>query len=161
MSNQQALPTKYRLGVGIMLINHDKKVFVGQRADRFSDAWQMPQGGIDEGEEPLAAALRELQEEVGTSSVDVIASTEDWVSYDLPIEIIHELWNGQYRGQKQIWYLMRLKGGNEQINIATEVPEFIQWKWVELEILPEVIVEFKKELYQKLVEYFKPMIANL
>ena len=161
MSNQQALPTKYRLGVGIMLINHDKKVFVGQRADRFSDAWQMPQGGIDEGEEPLVAALRELKEEVGTNDVEIISQTKDWVYYDLPVDLIPELWGGRYRGQKQMWYLMKLNGGDEKINLLTETPEFTIWKWVNIDDLPEVIVEFKKELYQKLVLEFKGAIARL
>jgi putative (di)nucleoside polyphosphate hydrolase len=161
MPNPQNLPTKYRHGVGIMLINSEKKVFVGQRSDRFSDAWQMPQGGIDGNEDPLAAALRELKEEVGTNHVDVIASTPDWISYDLPAEIIHELWDGQYRGQKQIWYLMRLKGGDEQIDLKTDIQEFIKWKWIEPESLPDVIVEFKKELYKSLLAYFNPFIEKL
>ncbi len=161
MHDPNNIPTKYRLGVGIMLINAEKKVFVGQRADRFSDAWQMPQGGIDEGEEPLTAALRELEEEVGTNDAELIASTSDWIKYDLPVEIIPELWDGKYRGQKQMWYLMRLNGGDSKINLQTKIPEFVKWKWIEPEILPEVIVEFKKELYQKLVDYFKPIISKL
>ncbi len=161
MTENNNLPTEYRLGVGIMLINSDKRVFVGQRADRFSDAWQMPQGGIDEGEEPLAAALRELKEEVGTNDVEIISQTKDWIHYDLPVDLIPELWGGRYRGQKQMWYLMKLNGGDEKINLLTEIPEFTTWKWVNIDDLPDVIVEFKKELYQKLVLEFKGAIARL
>jgi putative (di)nucleoside polyphosphate hydrolase len=161
MSSNIKLPTEYRLGVGIMLINSDKKVFVGQRADRFTDAWQMPQGGIDEGEEPLTAALRELYEEVGVKDVEVIASTKEWITYNLPEDLIPELWNGKYRGQKQMWYLMRLKGGDELININTEIPEFVKWKWLDLKELPDVIVEFKKDLYTQLVLEFQGAITGL
>ncbi len=154
MSTDFTLPTEYRLGVGIMLINSENKVFVGQRADRFADAWQMPQGGIDLGEEPVDAALRELYEEVGVKNVEILASTKDWISYDLPHDLIPELWNGKYRGQKQMWFLMRMKGGDELINIKTEIPEFVKWKWIDLKELPNVIVEFKRELYVQLVNYF-------
>lgn len=161
MYKQQNLPTQYRLGVGVMLINSDKKVFVGQRVDRFSDAWQMPQGGINEGEDPLAAALRELEEETGINDVEVVAQTADWINYDLPRELIPELWGGKYKGQKQLWYLMRINGGDDKINLQTEVPEFVKWKWVEPSVLPDIIVEFKKDLYSFLVNYFQPFIDKL
>lgn len=161
MASNNHLPTEYRECVGIVLINHEKKVFVGQRVDKISDAWQMPQGGIENGEEPLKAALRELEEEVGTNNVEVIAQTSDWLYYDLPEDLVPKLWGGKFRGQKQKWFLMRLNGDDDQINIKTAIPEFLKWKWIEPNLLPEVIIEFKRDLYIELVKYFTPFIKEL
>jgi len=151
-------PQEFRLGVGIFLINSEGKVFVGQRLDKFSEAWQMPQGGIDEGEDPLQAVYRELEEEIGTSKATIIAQTPDWLSYDLPQELIPQFWGGKFRGQKQKWFLMKLDGPDELINIATEVPEFKEWKWLEPALLPSVIVDFKKDLYQNVLDQFSSYI---
>ena len=158
MTDISKLP--YRMGVGIMLINAENKVFVGRRADspRSSNAWQMPQGGIDEGEDVIQAALRELEEEVGTSDIAIIAQLEDWISYDLPPEWIPTLWNGKYRGQKQMWFLARLNGGDDLINIDTAHPEFIAWRWEEIDNLADQIVDFKKDMYKELVSYFKQFL---
>jgi putative (di)nucleoside polyphosphate hydrolase len=155
------LSSEYRKGVGIVLINHQKKVFVGQRIDKLSNAWQMPQGGIEDGEDPLHAALRELEEEIGTSEVEVLSQTQDWLKYDLPEYLVPTFWGGKYKGQEQLWFLMRLSGGDELINLNTQTPEFSAWKWIDLELLPNSIVEFKRDLYLKLVEQFKPIINSL
>lgn len=149
-----ALP--YRLNVGIMLINHDGLVFVGQRRDNHSDAWQMPQGGIDDGENPKEAALRELHEETGIPAnlVQVLEVSENWISYDLPKDLISQLWGGRFRGQKQKWYLMRFLGSDAEVNIQTETPEFSAWKWIPPDALVENIVPFKKSAYQKVLSEF-------
>ena len=149
-----ALP--YRLNVGIMLINHDGLVFVGQRRDNHSDAWQMPQGGIDNGENPKEAALRELHEETGIPAnlVQVLEVSENWISYDLPKDLISQLWGGRFRGQKQKWYLMRFLGSDAEVNIQTETPEFSAWKWIPPDALVENIVPFKKSVYQKVLSEF-------
>ena len=149
-----ALP--YRLNVGIMLINHNGLVFVGQRRDNHSDAWQMPQGGIDDGENPKEAALRELHEETGIPAnlVQVLEVSENWISYDLPKDLISQLWGGRFRGQKQKWYLMRFLGSDAEVNIQTETPEFSAWKWIPPDALVENIVPFKKSVYQKVLSEF-------
>ena len=149
-----ALP--YRLNVGIMIINHDGLVFVGQRRDNHSDAWQMPQGGIDDGENPKEAALRELHEETGIPAnlVQVLEVSENWISYDLPKDLISQLWGGRFRGQKQKWYLMRFLGSDAEVNIQTETPEFSAWKWIPPDALVENIVPFKKSVYQKVLSEF-------
>ena len=149
-----ALP--YRLNVDIMLINHDGLVFVGQRRDNHSDAWQMPQGGIDDGENPKEAALRELHEETGIPAnlVQVLEVSENWISYDLPKDLISQLWGGRFRGQKQKWYLMRFLGSDAEVNIQTETPEFSAWKWIPPDALVENIVPFKKSVYQKVLSEF-------
>ena len=148
---------EYRLGVGIMLVNEHNQVFVGKRLDQSTlgpDAWQMPQGGIDDGEEPLVAAMRELQEEVGTNKALVLAEYPGWLTYDLPQELIGQLWQGRYRGQKQKWFLMRLQGGDDLINITTAHPEFSDWKWEDINKIEATIVPFKRELYRKIVDEF-------
>jgi putative (di)nucleoside polyphosphate hydrolase len=144
----------YRLGVGVMLLNAQKHVFVGRRIDMRSEAWQMPQGGVDEGENPRAAALRELEEEIGTAKAEIIAESRGWLDYDLPHHLVPELWGGQYRGQRQKWYLMRFTGTDDDINLATAHPEFFEWKWAEAATLPELIVPFKRALYQHIVREF-------
>lgn len=148
----------YRVGVGIMLINNENKVFVGKRIDMKSEAWQMPQGGIDDGEDARTAALREMEEEIGTSKASVIAESKDWYYYDLPEDIIPKIWNGRFRGQQQKWFCLRFLGVDSDINIATRHPEFFEWKWIDIEKLPELIVPFKQKLYHEIIDEFKPYI---
>lgn len=152
----------YRPCAGIMLANTEGKVFVGQRIDKApeGDAWQMPQGGIDDGEEAEQAALRELVEETGISPglVDVIARSRNEHFYDLPEELLGKIWKGKYRGQRQWWFLMRFKGVDGDINIDTDHPEFSRWQWVSPDRLPQLIVPFKKRLYESLVSEFGELI---
>ncbi len=150
----------YRPCVGIMLVNMEGKVFVGQRIDNVVEAWQMPQGGIDEGEEAKDAALRELFEETGIDRrhVDIIAKARDEHFYDLPPELIGQIWGGKYRGQRQFWYLARFLGQDSDIDIETEHPEFRAWKWAQPETLPDLIVPFKRKLYRDIVQEFRALI---
>jgi putative (di)nucleoside polyphosphate hydrolase len=144
----------YRPCVGIMLFNEAGQVFVARRIDMVSEAWQMPQGGIDPGEAPDTAAFRELGEEIGTSNAEILDRTEDWLTYDLPLELIGKIWGGRYRGQRQLWFAMRFLGSDSDIDIETEKPEFLEWKWVEPDQLPDLIVPFKRALYAELVARF-------
>ena len=144
----------YRLGVGMVLLNDKKQVFVGRRIDTISDAWQMPQGGIDDGESAEQACMRELLEEIGTDKASIVASTSDWLSYDLPDDIQPKIWKGKYRGQKQKWFALSFLGKDSDINIATDHPEFCEWQWVNMIDLPDLIVSFKRELYQNVVSEF-------
>ena len=148
----------YRPGVGMMVLSPEGLVFVARRIDMPSEAWQMPQGGIDEGETPEQAAIREFREEVGTDKVEIIAESERWLSYDLPEELLPRLWGGRFRGQNQKWFVVRFTGTDDDINIATEHPEFLDWKWVELETIPDLIVPFKRRLYQDLVAEFGAIV---
>lgn len=150
----------YRPCVGIMLVNMDGRVFVGQRLDNKVEAWQMPQGGIDEGEDARAAALRELNEEtgIGREHVEIIAKTKDEHFYDLPVELVGTLWGGKYRGQRQQWFLARFVGKDSDIDIATDHPEFREWKWAEPDSLPDLIVPFKRKLYRDVLQEFRPLI---
>lgn len=147
----------YRSNVGIMMLNEKGYVFVGQRLDNNQNAWQMPQGGIDDGEDPETAAYRELLEETGVKKQDVrfVASSSQWLSYDLPENLIPILWNGKFRGQKQKWFLFKFLGEDRDINIATEHPEFSKWKWVSKENLLKGIVPFKKSVYENVLKEFK------
>lgn len=146
---------KYRKGVGIMLLNEQNQVFVGQRAGTDQEAWQMPQGGIDEDETPKEAALRELKEEIGTSKVRVVAESRRWLKYELPMEFRQRRTAASsWCGQRQKWFVMRFEGSDADINVATEHPEFSAWKWVSLNQLPNLIVSFKKQLYMDLVQEF-------
>lgn len=139
-----------------MLLSREGKVFVGARIDNEDEAWQMPQGGIDEGEEPWATALRELEEETGIAPhlVERIASCPERLKYDLPPELQPKLWGGKWRGQDQDWFLCRFLGGDSEIDIATKDPEFREWKWAEPKQLPEMIVSFKRDLYRRLLREF-------
>jgi putative (di)nucleoside polyphosphate hydrolase len=147
---------RYRRGVGVMLLNREGKVFVGARIDNTDEAWQMPQGGIDKGEEPWATALRELEEETGIAPhlVERIADCPERLKYDLPDELRPELWGGKYKGQDQDWFLARFLGRDSDINIATKHPEFREWKWIDPQQLPELIVPFKRNLYRQLLLEF-------
>lgn len=147
----------YRPAAGIMLVNRDGKVFVGQRMDSTLEAWQMPQGGIDEGEDALTAALRELGEETGIAAdkVELIATAEEELLYDLPQDLVGKLWGGRYRGQRQTWFLFRFLGDDEaDVNIATEHQEFRAWRWADPADLPAMIVPFKRKLYQDVLAAF-------
>ena len=154
-TNFNKLP--YRSNVGIMMVNEKGYVFVGQRLDNNQNAWQMPQGGIDAGEDPESAAYRELLEETGVKKQDVrfVASSSQWLSYDLPEDLIPILWNGKFRGQKQKWFLFKFLGEDVDINIATEHPEFSKWKWISKENLLKEIVPFKKSVYENVLKEFK------
>lgn len=149
----------FRPGVGIMLLNSLNQVFVARRIDMPSQAWQMPQGGIDPGETPRAAAFRELKEEVGTDKAEVLAESPVWRSYDLPVELRGKLWGGRYRGQTQKWFALRFTGTDADIDIATDEPEFLDWKWAALVDLPALIVPFKRKLYEELVAEFGPLVG--
>ena len=146
----------YRRGVGVMLLNADGLVWVGARIDNTDEAWQMPQGGIDAGEDPWPAALRELEEEtgIGADLVELIAECPERLRYDLPEELQPKLWGGKWRGQDQDWFLLRFLGTDGDVNIATRHPEFREWKWVEPARLPEMIVPFKRGLYRDLLKRF-------
>ena len=148
------LQKPYREGVGMMVFNHENKVLVGRRIDNDTEAWQMPQGGIERGENPRTAALRELMEEVGTNKVEIIAETNEWFYYDLPPEFSNKLWNGRYAGQMQKWFLMRFIGEDSDINIKTAHPEFAEWSWNAISTLPDLIVDFKRDLYSRVVNEF-------
>jgi putative (di)nucleoside polyphosphate hydrolase len=150
----------YRVGVGIMLFNRDGLVFVAKRIDSTSEAWQMPQGGVDDGELPRAAAMRELGEEIGTHKASIIAESKEDYYYDLPDHLVPIIWKGQYRGQRQTWFALRFNGTDADINIATEHPEFNEWKWVPIETLPHIIVPFKRDLYAALVEEFRHLATG-
>lgn len=144
----------YRKGVGIMLLDRGGRVFVARRIDMPSAAWQMPQGGIDAGETPLEAAWREMLEEIGTDRAELIAESRRWLRYDLPAELAAQLWRGRFRGQEQKWFAFRFTGSDSDIDIETEHPEFLDWKWVEMAELPGLIVPFKRPLYESVVEEF-------
>ncbi len=148
----------YRPGVGVMLFNGAGLVFVGQRLDSRLDAWQMPQGGIDKGEEPLPAAFRELEEETGIAPhlAEVIAETPDWHYYDLPDELLGKLWKGRYAGQRQKWYAMRFLGHDRDVNIETKHPEFSAWRWADVGELVKLAVPFKRDLYADVISTLLP-----
>ena len=141
-----------------MLINRDNLVLVAQRIEQVAEAWQMPQGGVDEGETPRQAALRELKEEIGTDRAKIIAETEEWVHYDLPRDWADKVWNGRFRGQTQKWFAMRFLGNDSDINLATARPEFIEWKWTPSNSLIDVAVSFKRDNYAQVVAEFRHLI---
>jgi putative (di)nucleoside polyphosphate hydrolase len=149
-------PLDYRPAVGIMLLNLRGEVFVARRCDMPAmPAWQMPQGGIDPGETPRQAALRELKEEIGSAKAEIIAESRGWLQYDLPIGLAGSVWGGRYRGQRQKWFAMRFMGRDSDINLATEHPEFDAWQWVAPFRLPELIVPFKRQLYIDILAEFQ------
>ena len=147
-----------RSGVGAIVLNNQNKVFVGKRKDNPIDKWQMPQGGVDDGEDYLTAMKRELFEETSIKNIEVLKELKGYFEYELPENLIGIIWKGKYRGQKQKWFISNFTGKDEEINLKTKKPEFIDWKWISLDELPLVIVDFKKKLYQELVEHIKKVI---
>ena len=145
MKKREEIPL--RLGVGIVLLNDNNEVFVGKRIDNPKDFWQMPQGGVDKNENFLSAAKRELEEETSIKNVKLIKEIEGWLTYDLPENLLGKIWKGKYRGQKQKWFIMKFLGNDNEININTEKPEFLSWKWINPTKLPEVAVNFKIGIY--------------
>lgn len=156
MTPEEIAKLPYRPCVGVMLINGDNHVFVGQRLDNDTPAWQMPQGGVDKGEAPHDAALRELWEETGVTAdkAEIIAQTDGWLPYDLPHDIVPRIWKGRYRGQEQKWFLIRFTGQDSDVNIATEHPEFSEWRWLPADQLVDNIVPFKRDVYARVVTAF-------
>ena len=143
-------PKDYRPNVGMMIINKKKEIFVGKRIDHPSNFWQMPQGGIDAGEDFLSAAYRELEEETSITKVDLIKEFDGFITYELPDHLLGIIWRGKYKGQKQKWFLMRYTGNDNEINIQTKKPEFLEWKWIDVEALTDVVVDFKLHVYKEL-----------
>jgi len=152
----QKLPM--RLGVGIILLNNKNQVFVGKRRDNPGDKWQMPQGGVENGEDFCTAMKRELQEETGIKSIEVIKEIEKMFEYELPKKLIGVIWKGKFKGQKQKWFIAQFIGNENEINLNTKYPEFIEWKWIKVDELPKVIVDFKKNLYLNLLKEIKLVI---
>ena len=149
----------YRPCVGIMLINKDGLVLIAQRIDQRAEAWQMPQGGVEDDETPSQAAMRELEEEIGTNRAEIIAESEAWIPYDLPRDLADKVWRGRFRGQTQKWFAMRFLGKDEDINLATAEPEFDAWKWTPLANLTDVAVRFKRENYRQVVDIFRHLVV--
>ena len=147
-----------RSGVGIVVINKKNKIFVARRIDNPKNFWQMPQGGVDEGENFLNAAYRELEEETSIKSVELIQELEGTITYELPNHLLGIIWKGKYRGQKQKWFLMKFIGDDNEINIKTKKPEFLEWKWIEIDQLTEVVVDFKLHVYKEVKEKVKKII---
>jgi putative (di)nucleoside polyphosphate hydrolase len=146
-----------RTGVGIAILNSKNKVFVGKRKDNPFDKWQMPQGGVNSNEPLLTALKRELEEETSIKNIEILSELNQWLEYELPENLIGKIWKGKYRGQKQKWFIVRFTGLESEININTKCPEFIEWKWIDMNLLPDLIVKFKKHIYKdvliKLKEY--------
>lgn len=161
MAKGMTVDLPYRPCVGVMLMNRQGLVFAGQRIDSQVAAWQMPQGGIDDGEKPSDAAYRELWEETGVTRdlVEKVAKTHGWVTYDLPPELLGKVWGGKYRGQKQKWFLFRYLGTDDQIAIQTEHPEFASWRWIDVDEMIAAIVPFKRAVYEEVVRSFRAYLA--
>jgi putative (di)nucleoside polyphosphate hydrolase len=145
----------YRPCVGVMLLNDEGCVFVGRRIDQTVEGWQMPQGGIDDGESPREAGFREMKEEIGTNKAEFLGEMDEWLAYDLPPHLLGIALHGRYRGQRQKWIALRFTGTDADINVATPEPEFAQWKWLALESLPRLVVPFKRETYAKVIKAFE------
>ena len=164
MNQTPSLPTApyeqrpYRPCVGIFLLNNNGLVFAGRRIDSRAEAWQMPQGGIDAGESPLQACMREMREEIGTNTAELISQHDDWLYYDIPLPLADRLWQGRYKGQKQKWMALRFTGDDSEINIATEEPEFCEWKWLLPHDLVDLAVPFKRDVYQNVLAAFAPYL---
>ena len=142
---------RLRTGVGIILLNKENKVFVGRRIDNPKNFWQMPQGGVEKNESFFQAAKRELNEETGIKSIKLIKKIDGWYIYNLPKNLLGKIWKGKYRGQKQKWFIMNFRGNDKEININTDNPEFLDWKWIKPSHLPKVAVHFKVDIYKKLL----------
>jgi putative (di)nucleoside polyphosphate hydrolase len=151
----------YRRGVGLALFNRAGLVFAAQRIDTSGEAWQMPQGGIDRGESPEQAAMRELKEEIGTDKAKIVAKLDEWLSYDLPTEIAGRLWRGSFKGQTQKWFALAFTGTDADIDIATEHPEFKTWQWMTLDAVADAIVAFKRPIYERVAREFAPVAKRI
>ena len=147
-----------RTGVGIAVLNSKNKVFVGKRKDNPFDKWQMPQGGVDSNEPLLQAMKRELLEETSIQNIEVLKEFDQWLEYELPEDLIGRIWKGKYRGQKQKWFVVKFLGSDREVNIDTKNPEFIEWKWIDINLLPELIVLFKKHVYEKVLVELKKIV---
>ena len=158
MNDKKQLPL--RIGVGIILLNHENKVFVGKRIDNPKNFWQMPQGGVNQNENFLQAAKRELEEETGIKSVELVKELNEWLGYDLPENLLGKVLEGKYRGQKQKWFIMKFVGKDNEINVKTKNPEFLDWKWIGVSELPSIAVSFKVDLYKKLKEELNFLNSN-
>lgn len=161
MTPDQIAALPYRPCVGVMLINRDGLIFAGQRIDNDTPAWQMPQGGVDAGEAPDAAALRELWEETGVTAdlVSPLGQTDDWLTYDLPHDIVPRIWKGRFRGQKQLWFAFRFHGRDDQITIDSDHPEFSHWRWIAPAEMLDSIVPFKRAIYAQVIDSFRAHLA--
>ena len=149
MSEKILLPL--RIGVGVIVLNEKNRVFVGKRKDNPVDKWQMPQGGVNKGEKLIDAMKRELEEETGIKNIKILKEIDGWSEYELPENLLGKIWRGKYRGQKQKWFIVKFIGDEDEINLKTSKPEFIEWKWLDIENLPGVIVEFKRKVYEDLL----------
>ena len=147
-----------RSGVGIVILNKENKIFVAKRIDNPKNFWQMPQGGVDKDEDFLSAAYRELEEETSIKDVELIKEIDEILTYELPKHLLGIIWKGKYKGQKQKWFIMRYLGTDDKININTKKPEFLEWKWIDVDMITEVVVDFKLEVYKKLKSQIKEMI---
>ena len=156
MSEKILLPL--RIGVGVIVLNEKNRVFVGKRKDNPVDKWQMPQGGVNEGEKLIDAMKRELEEETGIKNIKILKEIDGWSEYELPENLLGKIWRGKYRGQKQKWFIVKFIGDDDEINLKTSKPEFIEWKWLDIENLPGVIVEFKRKVYEDLLPKIRDTI---
>ena len=154
--SQKNLPL--RIGVGAIVLNNENKIFVGKRLDNPIDKWQMPQGGVDKGENFITAMKRELKEETSIQNIKILKQIDKWFEYELPKNLLGIIWKGKFRGQKQKWFIVRFTGKENEINLKTKHPEFIEWKWIEIDELTKVIVDFKRDVYNKLVLELKKFI---
>ena len=155
--SQKKLPL--RIGVGAIVLNNKNKIFVGKRADNPVNKWQMPQGGVNKGENLINAMKRELMEETSIQNIKVLKKIDRWFEYELPKDLLGIIWKGKFRGQKQKWFIVRFIGNESEINLKTKHPEFIEWKWIEIDELTNVIVDFKKDVYKKLAIELKEFIG--
>ena len=158
LENYRNLPL--RNGVGIVLLNKENKVFVAKRIDNPKKFWQMPQGGVDKDEDYYSAALRELEEETSIKNVSLIKEIKELTNYNLPDSLLGIIWKGKYKGQKQKWFIMKFNGKDDEINLRTKKPEFLEWKWISLDLITEIVVDFKYEVYKKLQSEVKKIITN-
>ena len=156
MSQKKKLPL--RLGVGAIVLNKQNRVFVGKRKDNPVNKWQMPQGGVNYGEKLIDAMKRELEEETGIKNIEILKELNGWSEYELPDHLLGKIWRGKYRGQKQKWFVVRFLGSDDEINLNTSRPEFIEWQWLDIENLTDVIVDFKRKVYEKLLPEIKASI---
>lgn len=156
MVKQNELPL--RTGVGIVVLNSENKVFVGKRRDNPFDKWQMPQGGVELNEPLIKAMKRELIEETSIENIQVLKELDQWLEYELPENLVGKIWRGKYRGQKQKWFIVRFTGDEKEININTKHPEFIEWKWIDMNLLPDLIVNFKKHVYKNILIELKKYV---